>query len=361
MKKYFIIALVFISSCQKKITDQIKTIDAKGEILFTSQRFPNNSDWQIILMNADGTNQRPVSGKAVDCSPPIVSNNKRKVAFTTYENLYRNLYVIDIDGQNLKLLDKARQTCSNPVWSPDDSKITYVRNDIGAAGSFDIYTINIDGTNRIQLTNQNDNYSPHYLPDNSAIIYTSLNGTISGVYKMHTDGNNKQLLSPPGRSFSVSSVSPDGKMIAINSQDWNGTQIFVMKLDGSGLKQLTFTIEKNYFDTGFPRGGNCNPVWSPNSTRLVYESYENTTPDIFIINSNGSGNKRLTDNPLRDEGPCWTNDGNYIIYSAGKIWYAGGSPTYGGSTICIMTPDGQLKTAVTDNKISDVYPNFISK
>lgn len=359
MKKYCIVTLIILTSCQKDVTDQLQAIDAKGEILFVSQRTPNNSDWQLVLMNADGTNQRLVSGKVVDCSPPVISNNKSKVVFTTYENAYRNLYVIDIDGQNLKLLDKARQTCSNPVWSPDDSKITYVRNDIGAAGNFDIYSINIDGTNRIQLTNQNDNYSPRYLPDNSAIIYTSLNGALSGVYKMNTDGSNKQLLSPAGKSFGVSSISPDGKMIAINSQDWNGTQIFVMKPDGSGLQQLTFTVEKNYFDTGFPRGGNCNPVWSPNSTRLVYESYENSTPDIFVINSNGSGNKRLTDNPLRDESPCWTNDGNYIIYAAGKIWFEGNNPTYAGHVITIMSPDGRLKKQLTDNKISDVYPAFI--
>src|SRR5258705_7497303 len=132
MKKYFIIALVFISSCQKNITDETKTIDAKGEILFVSQSILNNNpNFQMVLMNADGTNQRLISENSVDCSPPVVSHDRKKIAFSNYENSYSNLYVIDIDGQNLKLLDKAKQACSNPVWSPDDSKITYVRNDIG--------------------------------------------------------------------------------------------------------------------------------------------------------------------------------------------------------------------------------------
>ncbi len=353
MKKLFIAAFVILSSCQKDVTDQIQPIYVKGEVLFISRRVANNAEWQLFLMNADGSNQRLLSATTVDCSPPVVSHNRKKIAFSNYENSNRNFYVIDIDGQNLKLLDKAKQACGNPVWSPDDSKITYIRNDIGAAGNFNIFTINVDGTNRIQLTNQNDNYSPNYLPDNSAIIYTSLNGTLSGVYKMNTDGTNKQLLSPLGKSFGVSSISPDGKMIAINSEDWNGTQIFVMNVDGSKLKQLTFTVEKNYYDIGFPRGGNCNPVWSPNSSRIAYVSLENTTPDIFIINSNGSGNKRLTDSQLRDESPCWTKDGNYILFSSNRDINAGGHEIY------IMRTDGLLQTPLTKYIGDDVYPVFI--
>lgn len=360
MKKYFIVALVFISSCQKNITDQTGTINIKGEIVYISTRIINNNPVrQIFIMNADGTNQRLIVDK--DSGPPVLSHNKKRIAFTIYENLYKYLYVIDVDGQNLKLLDKARGTCHGPVWSPDDSKITFVKNDNHPLNYCDIYTINADGTGRMQLTNQNDNNQASYLPDNSAIIYTSSNGTTSGIYKMNLDGTNKQLISPPGKSFYSSSVSPNGKMIAINSEDWGGSQIFVMNTDGSNLKQLTFTIEKNYNDTGFPRGGNNDPVWSPNSSRILYQSYENTAPDIFVINADGSGNKRLTDSPKRDECPAWTDDGRYIIYAAKKAWYSGNTPTYGSWVIAIMTADGQLKTELTDNIGGDLYPVFISK
>ena len=360
MKQLFIVALIFLSSCQKNITDDVTTpIDLKGKIVFVSGRNPNSSDFQLFLMNANGTDQKLISNQMVDCHPPVLSHNKKKIVFTVYENLYNSLYVVDVDGQNLKLLDQAKENCGNPVWLPDDSKITFMRSGVAPNYNCNLFTINIDGTNKIQLTTQNDNYSPNYLPNNSAIIYSTFDGTMSKIYKMNTDGTNKQLLSPPGKSFSASSISPDGKMIAINSADWNGTQIFVMNIDGSGLKQLTFTVDKNYYDTGFPRGGTENPVWSPDGSRIAYVSFENSNPDIFAINANGSGNKRLTDNPLRDESPSWTSDGNYIIFSAGKTWYSGGTPTYGGHVICIMRPDGQSKTPITDNQVSDIYPTFI--
>ena len=360
MKKYVIIALCILTSCQKDITDQTGTIDVKGEILYVSTRLINNYPiHQLYKMNADGTNQRLISDKSV--SPPVLSHNKKKIAFTTYENSEACLYVIDADGQNLKLLDKANSVSFGPVWSSDDSKISFVRCDDNPIINHDIYTINANGTNRIQLTNQNDNTSPLYFPDNSAIIYSSRNGNMSGVYKMNVDGTNKQLLSPPGRSFDVSAISPDGRMIAINSDDWNGTQIFVMEKDGSNLKQITFTVEKNYTDTGVPRGGNYNPVWSPDNSKIVYVSAENTSPDIFVINTDGSGNKKLTDSPLRDELPAWTDDSRHIIYAGVKFWYSGNTPTYGAWVISIMTADGQLKKELTDNKDGDLYPVFIGK
>ena len=155
-------------------------------------------------------------------------------------------------------------------------------------------------------------------------------------------------------SWTAEARSPDGKMIAITSNDRNGSQIFVMNSDGSNLKQITFTVSSKYFDTGFPRDGNGNPVWSPNSDKLAYVSYENGSPDIFIINANGTRNKRLTNTPLRDENPVWSKDGNYILFSSNR------SPNVA-SQIYIMRAEGQMQTALTNYMGDNIYPTFIGK
>lgn len=329
-------------------------IDAKGEILFISRRISNSADWQMFLMNADGTNQRIVSNSLVRCSPPILSNSGTKVAFTTYDsNYYYNLYIIDKDGQNQKLLSKGKQFCGSPVWSPDDSRIAFVKNDNNVGGTYDIYSIKIDGSNEIKLTNQNDNFSPQYFSDNHSILFSSSNNNWTGIYKMNVDGSNKQLLTPQNKSFGDPKISPNRKMISITSGDWNGSQIFVMNSDGSNLKQITFTVSPKSYP-GWPKDGNCSPVWSPNSSKLAYVSYENGSPDIFIINSNGAGNKRLTDTPLRDENPCWTKDGNYIFFSSNRKMNVS-------SEIYIMRNEGQLQTPLTNYIADDIYPTFIDK
>jgi len=355
MKKYFVMVLIVVASCKKDAVVDMTPINAKGEILFISRRISNSADWQMFLMNADGTNQRLLSNNLVLCSPPILSHSGKKVAFTTYNNSnYYNLYVIDIDGQNQTFLSKGKQFCGSPAWSPDDSKVVFVKNDNSVGGTYDIYSINVDGSNETKLTNQSDNFSPQYFSDNNSIIFSSSKNSWSGIYKMNIDGSNKRLLTPQNMSFGAPQISPNGNMIAITSNDWNGSQIFVMNADGSNLKQITFTVSSKYFDTGFPRDGNCNPVWSPNSKKLAYVSYENGSPDIFVINSNGTGNKRLTDTPLRDESPAWTGDGSYIFFSSNR------NPNVA-SQIYIMRTEGQLQTPLTNYKGDNIYPTFIGK
>ena len=174
MKKYIAAVIIILSSCKKdKVVDiDMTPIDAKGEILFISRRISNSADWQMFLMNADGTNQRIVSNNLVRCSPPVLSNNKQKIAFTTYESFYYTLYVVDKDGQNLKLLSKGKQYCGSPSWSPDDNLIAFVKNDNDTEGNYDIYTIKPDGTSEIKLTNQNDNFSPQFSTANSSIVFS---------------------------------------------------------------------------------------------------------------------------------------------------------------------------------------------
>ena len=258
-----------------------------------------------------------------------------------------------MDGQNLKLLSKGKQFCGSPAWSFDDSRIAFVKNDNNVGGTYDIYSINVDGSNEIKLTNQNDNFSPQYSSDNKSLIFTSSNNSWMGIYKMSIDGSNKQLLTPQNKSFGDPKISPNGSMISITSNDLKGSQVFVMNSDGSNLKQLTFTVSSRTF-FGTPPDGNCNPVWSPNSDKLAYVSYENGSPDIFVINSNGTGNKRLTDTPLRDESPVWTKDGNYILFSSNR------NPNVA-SQIYIMRTEGQLQTPLTNYMGDNIYPTFLSK
>lgn len=355
MKKYFVAAFIILSSCKKDAVVDMTPINAKGEVLFISRRISNSADWQMFLMNADGTNQRAVSNNLVRCSPPILSNSGTKVAFTTYDNnFYYNLYIIDLNRQNQTFLSKGKQFCGSPAWSSDDSRIAFVKNDNNVGGTYDIYSIKTDGSNEIRLTNQNDNFSPIYFSDNNSIIFSSSNNTWTGIYKMNIDGSNKKLLTPPGKSFGDPKISPNGNMISVTSNDWNGSEIFVMNSDGSNLKQITFTVSSKYFDTGFPRDGNGNPVWSPNGDKLAYVSYENGSPDIFIINSNGTGNKRLTDTPLRDENPVWTKDGTYLLFSSNR------NPNIA-SQIYIMRTEGQLQTPLTNYMGDNIYPTFLDK
>ncbi|MBN8789955.1 MAG: hypothetical protein J0I84_22970, partial [Terrimonas sp.] len=68
-KSIFLFAtLIILFSCKKQAVIDMTPINAKGEVLFISRRIPNSADWQMFLMNADGTNQRVISNSLVQCS-----------------------------------------------------------------------------------------------------------------------------------------------------------------------------------------------------------------------------------------------------------------------------------------------------
>ncbi len=321
-------------------------IQANGEIVYLS-RTPPNGDWLIFVMKADGTNKRLLCDSLVACHRPAVSNDGMKVAFITKTG---NFYVIDLNGQNLKRMAVGPGLLLS-AWSPDDSRIAFSRFD-SQAGYANIYTIHADGTNERQLTT-NSGVLASFTPDNKSILYCGGNGTSYAIWKMNIDGSNKQLLTPAGISFTAPLPSPNGELIAMQSVTQKGSQIYVMRSDGSQLKQLTFSLNPwNQYSPEYEN--NDNAVWSPDSKKLVYECRENGSPDIFVINADGSGNKRLTNGPIRDEDPVWTKDGQYIVFS---------SNSYGSleSEICIMRTQGQLQTPLSKFWLDDIYPIYISK
>jgi dipeptidyl aminopeptidase/acylaminoacyl peptidase len=51
---------------------------------------------------------------------------------------------------------------------------------------------------------------------------------------------------------------------------------------------------------------NINPSWSPDGKRLVFESRRHGAPELYIINVDGSGERRLTTNLAQDTHPDWS-------------------------------------------------------
>lgn len=120
------------------------------------------------------------------------------------------------------------------------------------------------------------------------------------------------------------SFSPDGSRVTFSSYATeeaarqSATEIFVMNVDGSGLIQLT----RDHSHAAFPS-------WSPDGTRLVYSSYRGTDyipgcegstlcpGDLYVINADGTGQRRLTDDPADESMPSWSPDGAAIVFRTG--------------------------------------------
>jgi TolB protein len=102
--------------------------------------------------------------------------------------------------------------------------------------------------------------------------------------------------------------SPDGRLIAFQSNRTGTPQIYVMNADGTDVKQLTDD----------PRGAET-PVWSPNGQTIVYGAYvADDNNDVFVMKADGSERKRLTSGPGYDGHPHWSFDGARIIFNSDR-------------------------------------------
>ncbi|HLC02498.1 MAG TPA: protein kinase [Anaerolineales bacterium] len=174
-----------------------------------------------------------------------------------------------------------------------------------------VFLINIDGTDLVQLTNVEDGAcQPDWSPDGLSIIFTSpcLKNQDeypgSSLWLMKVDGSSlTPLTTAPGGDFDPV-WSPDGQGVAFTSLRDGPAQVYVMRLDGSGLKNLTDDLAHDR-----------QPVWSPTGSQLLFVSRRLSVYELWTIPSVGGDEQRFSRTVARDNThPDWSNDGQLLIY-----------------------------------------------
>jgi Tol biopolymer transport system component len=205
-----------------------------------------------------------------------------------------------------------------------------------------IYVMNADGTNVTQLTEVGEDFHPAWSPDGSKIAFARNVGTLNSqlnIFIMNADGSGQsRLTTQPGQN---PVWSPDGSKIAFLGADpYPARDFYVIGADGSGLTNLTN-------NPGF----HDHMAWSPDGTRIAFvrglESDLNgqrfINYEVFMMNADGSGQTRLTNDPQADFFPTWAPDGSMLAFE--RSFADGSAPPTG--NIWVMRPDGSGQVNLT--------------
>lgn len=177
---------------------------------------------------------------------PTWSGDGQWITFDTNYNHKNGAYLvwkIKKDGSDLtKVSINEYGGAREPDWSFSKDVITFNSYSSNKAEGPEIFTMDSDGSNQRQLTNNGDNYKPTFSPDGNKIAFLHRNNLKSHIVVMKANGTNKKKIS---NNWSIDPVwGPDGKQIVyIMSNQYydrpgNG-QLWIMNANGSNRKQLT--------------------------------------------------------------------------------------------------------------------------
>ncbi len=237
---------------------------------------------EVYAMNADGSYQTRLTNNGWQELSPAWSPDGTKIAFVRLDSNYR-IYVMNADGSNQTQLTNYALGDYVPAWSPDSTKIAFGH----GSGNSAVYVMNADGSNQTQLTP--DGQNPTWSPDGTKIAFGYIG--VGGIWAMNANGSNQTQLTTDGEDPAWSS---DGTRIAFVRRLGAPADIYVMNADGTGQTRLTDNAAEDR-----------TPVWSPDSSMIAFESQRDGNPEIYVMNANGTNQHRITNDPAEDTEPSW--------------------------------------------------------
>lgn len=262
-----------------------------GLILFTSLPKPNGA-LALETIKPNGTGRRTlVRTKVWPYGAAAWSPNGRQIAFMRVHKASPEtsaLYVMRADGTHLKRLTNGRFTEHRPAWSPDGKVIVFER-DITPEES-DLFLIRVDGGGLRRLTQLGNAMAPAWSPDGSTIAFSKA----GELFLVDADGANVRQATTTGGKTGIPDWSPDGKRFVFGRPDG----IWVVNTDGTGLTRL---LNKRA----------DRPRWSPDGRKVVFESDQlsRDLKQLYVINADGTGQKRLTKRGVLAYAPSWQRIG----------------------------------------------------
>ncbi|MDD5089576.1 MAG: hypothetical protein PHQ23_01550 [Candidatus Wallbacteria bacterium] len=150
--------------------------------------------------------------------------------------------------------------------------------------------------------------------DEIKIFFETNRDTKYAIYRADFDGANQVLVSPQGIDSKSHALSVSGSSIAMVCTPGTTPELTIMNLDGSGKKKLS--------DHKYPPQ---TVLLTPDGTKVVYTERQAPPPgggiipdkyDIFVIGADGSGKITLASGDNDDNQPCISPDGSRVAFAS---------------------------------------------
>jgi TolB protein len=211
------------------------------------------------------------------------------------ENGREGLATVDVDGKKRPRLVLTAETILAALWSPDGSRLAYVRID-GKYTCCVLHVVNRNGTKDRALAGSQlaQALSPSWSPDGRSLAYASSGQGGTGLHIVAADGSADRAL---GVALDDIAWSPDGSLITgtsgIAGEETRRTLV-VVRTDGSGGRTVATNATGPFRLPDFTVALVGSPVWSPDGQTIAYVGADATGVHVHRVDADGQNARQLT-------------------------------------------------------------------
>jgi Tol biopolymer transport system component len=335
---------------------------------------------------------------------PTWSHDGRMLAYATAlaTDSLNGIWIANADGTEPRKIVATTEPHSLS-WSPDDGRLAFVNGNVGLVYSTDqfgniapstLWTVGRNGKGAAPLTDSlHHSFSPVWTADGDGILFVSNIRGGRDLYYQRVRGNRADgpaqrlttglrihgiavggedriaystwntsvgvwaLPFPRSGTASITSgrpitsaneriedvqVSADGQWLAFDSDRSGNMDIYKMRIDGTGLQQLTRNPADDFF-----------PSWSPDGRELAFHTWRSGNRDLYLMSADGSSQRVVAGGPAHEWAAKWSPDGRQLALWSNRtgrveiyvVPEGGGNAkrlTSEGGAAPFWSPDGKL-------------------
>lgn len=294
------------------------SLSADGKMLVTRQREIIEN---LTLVSSDGNKTRHLTfgERGHDGRGGLVWTPDGRIVFCSFGDNITDLYIMNPDGTNrVQLTANAGKDNLYPAVTNDGRYVVFTSN---RAGSRQIWRMDIDGRNQKQLTFPEDrgerSQNPALSPDGTEVFFIKYGSGPAAIWKVPIDGGTplpvSQLSDASTQPFL--SISPDGKWLAYQHASVRPEARNQERTMRIGILPANGGADPKLFDLPIRR-----PIiqWSANSASFFYAAGTFNTSSLWQQPLDGGKPQKLLDFPDRVFNFAWSRDRKNLVVSSGR-------------------------------------------